>query len=385
MALNQLIAQGGTNIQSPVRRYLDTRKQMEMEKRNQLAMAAQQQQMQAQNQTMQMERQKQKALMGQAYAKAVTPIIESVNKETNKQDAWSRAYPEVERIAYQHGIPLNDQAKVWDQNKAESFMGQYGKKPEGTFINALTPSRQVVPARVVGGLMYDPKGQRQPTWIKAPSQQETVEREGWGTDTQIGGLEVEHLRAEEDTYKLVNNLDSLKDFVTSDNYIGGTTGDIISTGNSIVQQFKNLSGLGDTKGAIPLRDIGSDGEEEYSSLREAAILGDRKSSLVIELAYNIAKSFDRGGRVTDADFKFAQRLIDGSADIKGTIRTIDDFRERSIKNYNASDTLFSDKWKRDRRQFNPEKYRTMYDRKKPPAPTEKNIKTEIDSWIQEGR
>jgi len=132
MALNQLIAQGGTNIQSPVRRYLDTRKQMETEKRNQLAMAAQQQQMQTQNQTMQMARQKQKVLMGKAYAEAITPIVQSVDRgaesATDKQAAWSRAYPEVERIAGKFGIPLDDRARLWNQTKATSVIGQYGKE-----------------------------------------------------------------------------------------------------------------------------------------------------------------------------------------------------------------------------------------------------------------
>jgi len=132
MPLNQLIAQGGTNIQSPVRRYLDTQKQMEMQKRNRLAMAAQQQQMQAQNQTMQMARQKQKMLMGKAYAEAITPIIQSVDRGSesaiDKQAAWARAYPEVERIAGKFDIPLDDRARLWNQSEATSVIGQYGKE-----------------------------------------------------------------------------------------------------------------------------------------------------------------------------------------------------------------------------------------------------------------
>jgi len=81
---------------------------------------------------MQMARQKQKMLMGKAYAEAITPIIQSVDRGSesaiDKQAAWARAYPEVERIAGKFDIPLDDRARLWNQSEATSVIGQYGKE-----------------------------------------------------------------------------------------------------------------------------------------------------------------------------------------------------------------------------------------------------------------
>lgn len=364
MPLNQLIAQGGTQIKSPVQRYMATRKQMGDEERNRLSQQSTMQNMNIQRQQLAMQKQEQRAQMTQSYGEAITPLMEAVDQQENKQAAWTKMQPEVDKIRRQFQIPYDQAIDTWNQQAVDSLISRYGDK-KGNFVNAMTPDNKVVAGRTRGGIMYDPQGNKQPTWIKAPTKSENVEREGWGTDSQLGKLEIEHTRAEEDVYKLVNNLDTLKDFISSEEYVGGTTGDILSAGNSLVQQLKQLTGYGEIDVRKLGKSIDDSGKGEYSRLRKAAMKGDQKAALVIELSYNIAKSFDRGGRVTDADFKFARRLIDGSADVDSSLQTIDDFRDRSIKNYNASDAIFSSKWERDERQFSDDFYRKAYERKSP--------------------
>jgi len=128
MALNQLIAQGGRNIKSPVQRYMETRAQMNQEQQNRLSQEATRQNMLAQRQQMTMGQQRQRVEMGEAYAKAVMPIVESVNREKDKQAAWSQVYPEIERVASQYNVPLTDQSKTWSQNNADSLINRFGRE-----------------------------------------------------------------------------------------------------------------------------------------------------------------------------------------------------------------------------------------------------------------
>ena len=135
MALNQLIAQGGRNIKSPVQRYMETRAQMNKEQQNRLAqestrqgMAAQRQRMGVQQQQFAMQQQKQKAEMGTAYAKSITPIISGINQlpETERQSAWSQSMPRIEQVAQQYDIPLAPQMGQWNQQRADALIAQHG-------------------------------------------------------------------------------------------------------------------------------------------------------------------------------------------------------------------------------------------------------------------
>lgn len=153
MPLNQLIAQGGTQIKSPIQRYMETRKQMENEKRNQLAMQAQQEQailssrnaqrnydLKADNftqnkliqdETLALKKKSQGAEMAERYAKAVTPMIEIANRgETaeKKQETWTSMLPEVRKIAEQFNIQLDGNEGEWNQQKVDSVLLHSGTK-----------------------------------------------------------------------------------------------------------------------------------------------------------------------------------------------------------------------------------------------------------------
>ena len=148
MALNQLIAQGGRNIKSPVQRYMETRAQMNQEQQNRLSQEATRQNMLAQRQQMTMGQQRQRVEMGEAYAKAVMPIVESVNREKDKQAAWSQVYPEIERVASQYNVPLTDQSKTWSQNNADSLINRFGREQITTnYVDGMPVQRSSLTGR----------------------------------------------------------------------------------------------------------------------------------------------------------------------------------------------------------------------------------------------
>lgn len=362
--LNRLIAMGGTQNRSPVQRYMETRAQVGQERQNKLAMESTRQNMAMQQQKNQRAQQQQQIVMDEAFSKDAYDLMKGVDttQGPNKDNEFKKIIPELNKLQQRYNKPITGAETLWNQQGFDTLESKFGDLT-GEPANVIYKGELINAIKGPTGNYLNEKT-REPLYgaIKAPGRQETAQVSGF-TPSDISKKESAQLDREEDIYKLTNNLDTLKSFIQSPDYMGGTTGDIISAGNSFVQQMRQLTGLEDTGGQIPTTDVSVGARPEYSRLRKAAINNDRRAALVIELAYNIAKSFDRGGRVTDADFKFASRLISGSADVKSTLLTIDDFMDRSIKNYNASDTLFSERNKREPHLFSQKKYQKMYDRK----------------------
>lgn len=125
MPINQLIAQGGTQIRSPVQRYMETRKQMEGEKRNQLAMQAQRQSMNIRRQQMGLQQQKQQAEQRKIWGARMAPFMREVSNlpETERQTHWSALIPDIEKMAIDSEMPVDfNGMKTWDQRKANFIM-----------------------------------------------------------------------------------------------------------------------------------------------------------------------------------------------------------------------------------------------------------------------
>ena len=119
---------GGAQNKSPVQRYMETRAQMGQEEQNRLAMASTQQNMNIKQQQLGLQRRKQQMEVGNAYAETVTPVVERISRlpEDERQAAWTRSLPQVQQMARQYGIPLNEQTQQWDQSKADVLIDRYG-------------------------------------------------------------------------------------------------------------------------------------------------------------------------------------------------------------------------------------------------------------------
>lgn len=374
MALNDLIAEGGTRVKSPVQRYLETKQQVNTEERNKLSELATRQAIGIQQQQNTRANQQLQAKNTEAYAKAVTPIIEKINLQPDKQAAYEAALPEMDRIARGFGVDTSNMSDVFDQPKADGLIARFGTQDKAVFKQMADQKGDLQQGRIVNGRVFDRDGNPQPTWSVAPTKQETGSPGSFLSKGGKNKKELETLDAEEGVYKITNNLNTLKQFINSPDYVGGTTGDAIGAGNSLVQQMRQLTGLGEFKeGNLPKGDVENVKGEEFSSLRKAANLGDRKAGLTIELAYNIAKSFDKGGRVTDADFRFARQVIDGSADRASTIAQIDDFMKRKQQDYTASNRIISEKLGREPSPYSDERYRELYNIKAPAAAPTNNL------------
>lgn len=133
MPLNQLIAQGGRNIKSPVQRYLDTQKQMELEKRNQLAMQSTRQDMDMQRRQQQRQDQAFNIKQGQEFAAEAYPLLKTVNDADNPKVAYEVIRPQLNELRQRYRLPL-DEDSVWNQQVYDALENRLGGEKFETVV-----------------------------------------------------------------------------------------------------------------------------------------------------------------------------------------------------------------------------------------------------------
>jgi len=341
MALNQLIAQGGRQIKSPVQRYMETRGQMQREQGNQLAMAAQTQNMAAQRQSMDMQRQKQKQAQMQGYGKAVVPLIEWANKQDDKQTAYLQVLPEMKKIGDQFGADTSTMSQMWDQAKADSLMSQFGK------VKKAPTTRTILEGVEKVNQEWDTKTE---TWKEV----------GRGITSQITGdpsqfdltksgkskIQIERADAEVRLEKKLRGYDFIEDLVNNPDFVGGPTGKAISLVNSASAQFRQATGDEPVinNGRINLKRIDPD-SSLFRRLRKSAVISDQLDAATVELAYILAKDNDKGGRVTDKDYEAAERMMGSSSDRASRLSILDNRRKEDVQFYNDQERIYGKRFK----------------------------------------
>jgi len=136
--------------------------------------------------------------------------------------------------------------------------------------------------------------------------------------------------------KAILGLDELSRFVSSPDFAGGVAGDALGVANNFVAQAKNVFGLNidvtDEKWYDQAIDPSS---KEISKWRRMAINDQRFAGALIELAYIKAKTLDKGGRVTDADLRYAKQILQAGADPLALKAMLLDNMVRIERNYNV--------------------------------------------------
>jgi hypothetical protein len=162
----------------------------------------------------------------------------------------------------------------------------------------------------------------------------TVEFGDVAPDSRIAKAfeDVEQTRTSGD--QMVAMIGEMRDLVSQPQFAGGTVGDIISGGNSLMNQIGNVVGLDralDPNGVVS-NDFIDPNSSGAKRLREAAINGDRLSALQLQAAYVMSKSLDPGGRISDADVKAAKQMFGVGGDPKSRLAVLDDLEKRVKKN-----------------------------------------------------
>lgn len=377
--LNRLIAMGGTQIESPVKRYMATRAQMGQEDRNRLAMEStrqgmrsQQQQMAMQRQQMATQQQKNKTAMMQEWGQKMAPIMRDVSSkpEDQRQDYWDTLIPNVTNLAKQSGVPINEaDIRSWDQQKANTIMDLNPiKAPERA-------SRLEGPQTV-----YEDWDARLGRFKEVGRGIRSQATGAYGTFQFPKGSEAKLKAKQAEDYSRVKNqlrqYDTIEKLISDPGFVGGPTGQVVSLVNSAVQQYKQATGVPSviTDGKVNLRRIDKS-STLYQRLRKSAGVIDRERATRIQLAYLLAKGNDQGGRVTDKDYESANDMMSGTADVKTRLELLDYRRSEAVDSYNSLEEAYTERFGK---KWGKPIYYKQPEREKPTAGSEFNLDIATD-------
>lgn len=169
-----------------------------------------------------------------------------------------------------------------------------------------------------------------------------TEDTGGLTKSQAGKLQTGMIEDEIALRQNVANIEPIIDMISSDDFIGGTTGQALQLVNSAVQQFRQATGTDSVLQNGKLDEDKLDiSEENMTRFRRAAATGDRIDSAILELAFLRAKSLNPDGKISDADVRAAQKILGEGADKAARITLLRDLQDRMVRNYNISGRIRS--------------------------------------------
>lgn len=173
--------------------------------------------------------------------------------------------------------------------------------------------------------------------FKLPAELQTA---GTGELTKSGmnKIKVDQMEAETAVKQNVANIQPIVDMIASDEFVGGTSGQVVQGVNSAVAQYRQLTGQDSVigpGGEIDESEIEMS-EETTNRFRRAAQTGDRIDSAILELAFLRAKSLNPDGKISDADVRAAEKILGTGADKSVRIQLLRDLQERMVRNYNIA-------------------------------------------------
>ncbi len=144
----------------------------------------------------------------------------------------------------------------------------------------------------------------------------------------------------------IKGYNEIINLVKKDTFRGGVVGDAIDGISDIYQQGKQLFGYGsilDKDGKIEWNQIKAD-KGVMAEIRKIAKTDARYAGALMEMAYMKAKSLDKGGRVTDADFRFARKMLAAGSDKGVIISLLNDNINRLESQFNTTSDIYNSSW-----------------------------------------
>jgi len=145
MAITDLIAQGGTNIPSPVDRYIQGRNFAGQQQARQQESEIRRQQIGLQQQKAQIQQQQEMRARGEEYAKTIAPTLKQISDlpedqrtlkqisdlpEDQRQPAYQQVLPQFKQEAQKFGLPLDNLSPTWDDQKAKMVVDRFYEPPK---------------------------------------------------------------------------------------------------------------------------------------------------------------------------------------------------------------------------------------------------------------
>lgn len=383
MAINELIALGGTQNKSPIQRFIETKQASEGMQQNRLAMQMRQQEFTAQQQGRAEENAFRKQQMAQAAEQfdinkqqtqrenasklfsSIAPVLKTIEQSVDKQAAYESLKPYLAKQSQIWGVPF-DMNDPYNSADSQAIINQYAPvKGQSKWAMLNGKEMNVVEDN---GKLYDEVTDKQLVGaVPIVNKTATGSGEDWGLNNS-GKNKVlqERITAQDTLYKQVNVIDKIIANVSDPNFIGGAAGNVVSTINSVAAQIRQVAGVDNilSKDGSLKADAVDPKSPSLSRYRKGAIITNANEAAIIELASALAKSNDPGGRVTENDYQFAKQMFTAGSDKIAIIDLLKTRREGSINQFNASEVLLEERfpdYKQSR--YSEEKLGSLYGKK----------------------
>lgn len=381
MSVNTLIATlGGQSQSSPMEKLIKARQIKAAEQRNALADEQQRLTMGLARKKYEQDEQKRQMEVAASYMKDVAYAPPAQQAELYEQ---RRAM-----LMQDEGIPSPD----FNPQQVQVLVDRVYGTREAERINALY-NDEIVPALKTkeGHLLSTMNGERMPTATIAPKITEQAEAgryTGPLKDTNKDKIMAERLEADKLIHRHVSGIDKLTQLVSSDNFRGGTLGDVSASVNSAFAQFNQAIGndtVLDENGRIDPDEFDLK-NEKLSELTKSAIVQGTYDAALIQMAYLKAKMVDPQSKITDKDFEFAKRMLAAGGDKRVILSILQEERDKSIKEYNVGETLTSRHYPGfypKPRFFSEESYRQAFGVEEPVVADQKRISSQASKDLQD--
>ena len=354
MGIDSLIALGGTNVQSPLRRYFQAKQDAEQEQarlmqnqlarlqleaapeQNRLALLAAQQGVDLnalnldkakklnpleivakQSEIIQKQR--------EAHYKQVAPYIQEVLAlpQEKRGQTWRQLVSQTPELK---GAP-----NQWDDTRMQSIVSKYGQD-----VYAPVYDKDGLP--VAQRNLKTNQLSKNPM---APDVQVTMTPEQYRFGKK-GAEKVldESRKSYNSTIQAAHAIDEIADMVKSPQWTGGSLLSGITAINSMTGQLKTIFGIEenvvDKDGNVDMSKINPKLAEDKGFIERLGGMGVAYRSAVIDLAWTIAKARN-GSRISDADFRLAEKMVGDSGSKSAMLNNLNLFQKRIIRNHNDSE------------------------------------------------
>lgn len=367
MALNALIAAGGRNQPSPMQRYQQTRKDMNVERRNALLDSQIRQQMgvtaQKQNILQQEQQTKKLAVLGQ-YLDTVPEEQRAAAFEAADFGEFGLP-PMPEGVTYEQVAPGIEQAKI-------QVFGAQEKWTPGVSASGAPVQTSSVSGKQIAGFapkaaesfetVYDAGGkplyQIDAKTNRAYAHPDAIKKSVQATDPDAFSGDKKVVRdrtgAQANVKKAISGMKELRRMVGDGDLQLGVSGNVVADLGSFAAQFRQLTGTTGSamKGGKVDKTKIDPNADTNGWLKRASIKGTAHKALLFELAYVKAKAVGND-RITDKDFEFAVNMLEGGGDRDAIMHNLGLQIDRTIEYHNYDEDAFY-------RNYGSQGYKPMY-------------------------
>lgn len=335
--INALIARGGRQDPSVLQKYMGMRQMVGQEQRNQLAARQAELGMQATQQQMNIAERKQIAAEQEQQMKMAAAYMRNVKDEASYKQAATA-------LKQEQGI----ESPPYDQRRVDMLqMAVYGEQEKFTEIFDDKGRPVAQRSSLTDELSPHPQ---------APTKEVSYTSSEWeGKPSTIDKINKERAKAKITYDTQIRLYDQLEDLIKDPAYTGGVTGKMLAGVNSIYAQYRSVTGQKPifVNGRVDLNSVDPK-SDLYKRLKKSGNIASEEQAIVIPLVMMQAKFMDPNAKITDTDYRNAEKAIGAGADKESRLDIIKRNRLEAYNQFNSAEKSYADRYANYKPMYLPE-------------------------------